>query len=156
MFQWKLKVHTFQILSCARRRAHTRAPILQVFQKKISNFQKISKKVEISVTMGSTEETHYLSNCVSKQKCFHKLKIMLFGVFHKTTNNVAYFFETLEFEKFFANFEEFQKKYKTRILFFANFEKLKNKDFNFYKLWKLKNKDFIFYKLWKLKKEQGF
>ena len=27
-FQWKLKVHTFRILSCARRRAHTRAPIL--------------------------------------------------------------------------------------------------------------------------------
>ena len=28
---------------------------------------------------------------------FHKLKIMLFAVFQKTTNNVAYFFETLEF-----------------------------------------------------------
>ena len=27
-FQWKLKVHTFRILSCARRRAHARAPIL--------------------------------------------------------------------------------------------------------------------------------
>ena len=26
-FQWKLKVHTFQILSCVRRGAHTRAPI---------------------------------------------------------------------------------------------------------------------------------
>ena len=44
LFKRKFKVHTFQILSCARRRAHMRAPI-SLWKK----FQKISKKVNCRV-----------------------------------------------------------------------------------------------------------
>ena len=41
----------------------------------------------------------YAPKCNLKGFDFHKLKIMLFAVFQKTTNNVAYFFETLGFQQ---------------------------------------------------------
>ena len=41
----------------------------------------------------------FSKKCNLKGFDFHKLKIMLFAVFQKTTNNVAYFFETLGFQQ---------------------------------------------------------
>ena len=41
----------------------------------------------------------FSKKCNLKGFDFHKLKIMLFVVFQNTTNNVAYFFETLGFQQ---------------------------------------------------------
>ena len=41
----------------------------------------------------------FSKKCNLKGFDFHKLKIMLFAIFQKTTNNVAYFFETLGFQQ---------------------------------------------------------
>ena len=41
----------------------------------------------------------FSKKCNLKGFDFHKLKIMLFAVFQNTTNNVAYFFETLGFQQ---------------------------------------------------------